>query len=99
MLHAKSLQSYLTLRDLKHYIACQAPLSMGFSRQEYWRGLPFPLQGIFPTQGLILHLLSLLHWWMGSLPLAPPGKPIRTAEMKSLAPSVDKNVKQLLEND
>ena len=29
----------------------QAPLSMGFSRQEYWSGLPFPFQGIFPTQG------------------------------------------------
>ena len=28
-------------------IACQAPLSMGFSRQEYWSGLP---QGIFLTQ-------------------------------------------------
>ena len=25
------------------YIACQAPLSMGFSRQEYWSGLPLPL--------------------------------------------------------
>ena len=25
-------------------VACQAPLSMGFSRQEYWSGLPFPLQ-------------------------------------------------------
>ena len=23
-------------------VACQAPLSMGFSRQEYWSGLPFP---------------------------------------------------------
>ena len=32
------------------------------------------LQGIFPTQGLNPHLLSLLHWQMGSLPLAPPGK-------------------------
>ena len=32
-------------------IACQAPLSMGFSRQEYWSGLPFPSPGIFPTQG------------------------------------------------
>ena len=31
--------------------ACQALLSMGFSRQEYWSGLPFPFQGIFPTQG------------------------------------------------
>ena len=32
-------------------VACQAPLSMGPSRQEYWSGLPCPLQGIFPTQG------------------------------------------------
>ena len=29
----------------------QASLSMGFSRQEYWSGLPFPSQGIFLTQG------------------------------------------------
>ena len=29
-------------------VAHQAPLSMGFSRREYWSGLPFPL-GIFPT--------------------------------------------------
>ena len=33
------------------------------------------LQGIFPTQGLNLHLLCLLHWQVGSLPLTPPGKP------------------------
>ena len=33
-------------------VAHQAPLSMGFSRQEYWSGLHFLLQGIFPTQGL-----------------------------------------------
>ena len=26
-------------------LACQAPLSMGFSRQEYWSGLPFPSPG------------------------------------------------------
>ena len=32
------------------------------------------LQGIFPTQGLNLHLLRLLHWQVGSLPLVPPGK-------------------------
>ena len=29
----------------------QAPPSMGFSRQEFWSGLPFPSSGIFPTQG------------------------------------------------
>ena len=35
------------------------------------------LQGIFPTQELNLHLLRLLHWQVGSLPLAPPRKPNR----------------------
>ena len=34
------------------------------------------LQGIFPTQGSNPHLLYLLHWQAGSLPLMPPGKPI-----------------------
>ena len=33
----------------------------------------FLLQGIFPTQGLNPPLLYLLHWWVDSLPLAPPG--------------------------
>ena len=32
------------------------------------------LQGIFPTQGSNPDLLCLLHWQVGSLPLAPPGK-------------------------
>ena len=35
----------------------QAPLSMGFSRQEYWSGLPFPPPGVLPTQGSSLRLL------------------------------------------
>ena len=38
-------------------------------------GCHFLFQGIFPTQGLNLHLLCLLHWQVGSLPPAPPGKP------------------------
>ena len=33
-------------------VACQDPLSMGFSRQEYWSGLLCFLHGIFPAQGL-----------------------------------------------
>ena len=41
--------------------AHQAPLSMGFSRQEHWSGLHALLQGIFPTKGLNPHLLRLLH--------------------------------------
>ena len=30
-------------------VACQAPLSLGLSRQEYWSGLPFPSPGDFPN--------------------------------------------------
>ena len=33
-------------------IACQARLSMGFSRQEYWSGLPFPSPGDLPDPGI-----------------------------------------------
>ena len=33
-------------------IACQAPLSMGFSRQEYWSGFPFPSPGDLPDTGI-----------------------------------------------
>ena len=33
-------------------VACRAPLSMGFSRLEYWSGLPCPLLGDFPNPGI-----------------------------------------------
>ena len=49
----------------------QAPLSMGFSRQEYWNGLPCPAPGC---------LFCLLHWWAGFLPLAPPRKPTQALQ-------------------
>ena len=39
-------------------VAHQAPLSMGFSRQEYWSGLPFPPPGDIPDPGI--KLLSLM---------------------------------------
>ena len=42
-------------------VACQAPLSMGFPRQHYWSGLPFPPPGNLPNRGINLHLLCLLH--------------------------------------
>ena len=73
-MHAKLHQACLTLCTL-WTVVHQAPLSMGFSRQEYWNGLPFPPPEIFPIQGSNLSLLCLLHWQAGSLPLAPPGKP------------------------
>ena len=51
--------------------ACQAPLSMGFSRQEYWSGLPS-----FPPRALPdLCFSCLLHLQADSLPLVPPGRP------------------------
>ena len=46
-------------------VACQAPLSMGFSRQEYWSGLPFPSLGIFWTQKSnlgLLHYRQSIYW-------------------------------------
>ena len=50
-------------------IALQAPLSMGFSRQEYWSGLPFSPPGDLLTQGSNSHLL---HWQVDST-TEPPG--------------------------
>ena len=41
--------------------AHQAPLSVEFPRQEYWRGLPFPSPGDLPNQGSNLCLLHC--WW------------------------------------
>ena len=57
-------------------VAGQAPLSMGFSRQEYWSGLPCPPPGNLPDPGIEPMSLVFLHWQAGSLPLATPGKPI-----------------------
>ena len=40
-------------------VARQAPLSLGFPRQEYWCGLPFPLLGDLPDPGIKFMSLSL----------------------------------------
>ena len=56
-------------------VACQAPLSMGFSGKTTGVGCHALLQGIFPTQEWNPHLLGLLHCQEGSLALQPPGKP------------------------
>ena len=45
------IKSYSTL-GTPWTIACKAPLSMGFSRQEYWSGLPFPPPGDLPNLGI-----------------------------------------------
>ena len=56
-------------------VARQAPLSMGFSRQECWSGLLCPPPEDLPNPGIEPCLLGLLCWQVGSSPLAPPAKP------------------------
>ena len=53
-------------------LARQPPLSMGFSRQEYWSGLPFSFPGDFPNPGFEPGSPTLQ---ADSLPSEPPGKP------------------------
>ena len=53
-------------------IACQAPPSMGFSKHEYWSGLPFPSPGDLPNPGIKPRSPALQ---TGALPSEPPGKP------------------------
>ena len=51
-------------------------LYMGFIRQEYWSGLPFPTPRHLSDPGIKPCLLFLLHWQVNSLPLAPLWKPV-----------------------
>ena len=53
-------------------VACQASLSMGFSRQEYWSGLPFPSPGALPNPGIKPEFPALQ---ADSLPSEPQGSP------------------------
>ena len=66
---AKTLQSCPTCATL-WTAACWVPLSIRFSRQEYWSGLPCP-----PPGDLTCVFYVCLHCQAGFLPLAPPGKP------------------------
>jgi len=52
-------------------VACQASLSMEFSRKEYWSGLTFPSPGDLPDPGIELGSLALQ---ADSLPSEPQGK-------------------------
>ena len=71
-MHAKSLQSCRTLCDPMGPSLAQVPLCIGFSRQEYWSGLPCPPPEDLPDPGIelkspvapVLQADSLLlsHW-------------------------------------
>ena len=54
-------------------VAYQTPLSMGFSRQEYWSGLPFPSPGDLPNPGIKPGSPALQ---ADALLSEPPGKPL-----------------------
>ena len=73
--HVSHVRPFATLWN----VACQVPLSMGSSRQEYWSRLPCPpprdLQGWNGTQRWNLCLSCLLHWHAGSLPPHHLGSP------------------------
>jgi len=53
-------------------VACQVPLAMGFSRQEYWTGLECPPPGDFPNPGITPGSPA---WTGGFITTEPPGKP------------------------
>ena len=59
--------------QLNWTIACPAPPSMGFSKQEYWSQLPFPSLGDLPNPGIEPRSPTLQG---GSLPSEPSGKPL-----------------------
>ena len=65
--HFSRIRLFVTLWT----VACQAPLSMGFSRQEYWSGLPFPSPGDLPDPGIKPRSPELP---ADSLPTEPPRK-------------------------
>ena len=65
--------SYVLLFATPWTVAHQAPLSVGFSRQEYWSGLPFPSPGDLPDPGIEPRSPALQ---TDSSLFEPPRKPI-----------------------
>ena len=65
------IQLFVTLWS----VACQAPLSTGFSKQEYWSGLPCLLPGGLPDPGIETVSIYVSCIAGDSLPNEPPGKP------------------------
>ena len=57
-------------------VAHQAPLSMEFSRQVYWSGLPFPPPGYLSNSGIELMSLASPALAIGFFTTEPPGKPL-----------------------
>ena len=73
--HPAQSLSHVQLFATPWTIACQAPLSLGFSRQEYWSGLPFPSPGDLPDPGIEPESFVSPALAGGFITTAPPGKP------------------------
>ena len=71
-------QLCLTLCDPMDCVAHQAPLSMGFSRQDYWSRLPFPPPGALPDPGIESMSAALAGRFFTT---EPPGKPKEGIQM------------------
>ena len=65
-------------------IALQAPPSMGFSRREYWSGLPFPSPGDLPNPGIEAQSLAPPVLQADSFPSEPPGEGIQPSKERNL---------------
>ena len=63
-------------------VARQAPLSMGFSRQDYWTGLPFPPPGDLSDPGMELSSLAFSALVGRFFITEPPGKPRYIVEIE-----------------
>ena len=70
-------------------IDCQAPLFMGFPRQEYWSGLPFPSPGDLPESGIEPGSPALQ---ADSLPAEPPGKPVTGYILTLISTSINRSM-------
>ena len=71
------LLSYIQLFVTPWTVALQAPLSMAFSRQEYWSALTFPTPGDLPDPGIKPASPESLALTARFFTTAPPGKPMQ----------------------
>ena len=80
------------LYSTKIHYSCQVPLSMGFSRQEYWSGFPFPFPGDLPKTGVKPGSPALQ---VNSLPSEPSGKPSEPSQFYRCAVCSRENLSSL----
>ena len=86
----KSL-SCVQLFETPWTVAYQAPPSMGFSRQEYWSGLPFPSPGGLPNPGIKPGSPALQ---TDALPSEPQGKSINYSQLVNIRTQEDKHTQE-----